>query len=63
MKIYGQGFSFELMGNKNLDRSTYDSVAAPIFEKPIDGKWFVEPICSGAFDVNNDHLYLYRVRN
>jgi hypothetical protein len=63
VKIYGQGFSFELMGKKDINRSNFDPVAAPIFEKPIDGKWFVEPICTGTYNANYDRLYLYRVRN
>ena len=63
MRFYGQGFSFEILGTKNFDKVTYEPAAAPIFEKPIDGKWFVEPICTGAYDLQKDSFYLYRVRN
>ncbi len=62
VKIYGQGFSFELLGSVNMSRTNYDAIAAPLFEQAIDGKWFVEPICSGTYDLNYDQLYITRVK-
>ena len=63
MRYYGKDFSFEVMGSKEMTNTAYEPVAAAIFERPIDGKWFVEPICSGEFNKDTDNLYLIRVRN
>jgi hypothetical protein len=63
MRFYGKDFSFEVMGSREMTRATYEPDAKPIFEKPIDGKWFVEPICTGSFNKDTDNFYLYRVRS
>lgn len=61
--IYGKNFDLRLFGTADLHFTDYPAEAAPLFEKSIDGKWFLEPICTGPLDHEQDKLYIYRKRN